>query len=400
MHMNSEIINKKNPHIITVGAVLPRFNLDGGINSATLTSLLDHGLQSMIDQGIGAVLCDNSDYAVALFQKYIPVAPYDQMMTYMRKREDIEVISTLDQLSSEKALELLTTANNLRINMEAVAAEKGHEITHSYIYQHVGADDKYPRPSHNTSYAPLHLHVTAFGPHLDQFKAFDTLPSLNMRDSKYKHLENDPTTLIVLELIRAIFPENFSGAYQKSNSAAIMLSINDINEPISIDEIRLLQRISVEWKNIFREISHCFSDYSLDSNDRPIPFAFKQISENLKTLFTKSPYKILSERSKKILMAISGLLKPSSEVDEWAWFYKDICGAITFEFDIKNQKRSLILSPRITMATSRHYPAMTPAILRIRDEKKHQDYSTVNPVAVEELYPIYSRIIQKMQISV
>jgi len=387
---------KGQPLVFSAGSVVPKFNIPGDIDNATMSSLYPGGFQKIVDLGIGTVLTRFNTQTLVLFPKYVPTAPYEQMATLIPNHKGIQTVSTVDQISADTLFNVLTTMNNIRLAMEEVARTSNDEITHTYIYQHLGPDDVLPKKPYNPSYAPLHLHVTAYGPHFERFSSFTPAKSIDMRSPEYRHFDRDPTIIVARDLFQRIFKDEFPNAHQKGQSAAIILSTTDINSLITRDEVIVLQRVIREWKKHLRKVQSCYTDFQKDANGRPVPYSVEQRLENLNKLFTRPPYDSLSEPSKHMLFSIARLLKPSDQVNEWSWFYRGIAGSFAYEFDWTNDTRSLILSPRITTSKSSwHYPAMTPAFVRVRDKGREPGPNDLDPRATEELYPIFRAIIAK-----
>jgi hypothetical protein len=392
---------KQRPYAVAVGPVVPKFDIVGDIDNATMSSLYFGGFKEIVNQGIGMVLKRFKTHTLVLFPKYVPTAPYEQMATLIRNHEGIPIVTTIDQISADTLFDTLITMNKIRLAMEEVARTNKDEISHTYIYQHLGPDDVLPKKPYNPSYAPLHLHVSAYGSHFDRFSSFSATERINMRSREYRHFDRDPIIIVVRDLFQKIFKNEFPDAHQKGQSAAIILSTTDINSPITRDEVVVLQRVIKEWKKHLREVQSCYTDFQQDANGRPVPYPVEQRLENLDKLFSRVPYDSLTESSKHMLVSIARLLKPSDQVDEWSWFYRGIAGSFAFEFDWTNRTRSLILSPRITTSKSSwHYPAMTPAVVRVRNKGKEPGPNDLDPRAIAELYPIFQAIISnynKMQ---
>ena len=367
--------------------ILPKFDVAGGMNSATFAELYKAGLYDFFERGLAHKVWENDHHSFTLYPKTIPSLPYEALATLLPKHDINKQIKTIDELSPDILLELLNSAMSTLSALRETALEDGYTPRHGFIFQHVGPNDAYPKASFNTSYLPLHFHIQLYGYSLDNFRLFSKANPINITSPEYKHFFHDAATLVARDLL-----ESSGVDVKRRGKTALELDEQPLDK--QFDQLDALQLIAFQqaWKHHWFTIASCFTDFSGDSYDRYALYEKNERLARLKTLI-EGEYGCLSEEARLALTILAQELKDEEE-NSCFWTYKGVNGSAGYVIDYEKGSKVLVFSPKLFTNSYRHFDVVGQDFIITKD-KFSDELASQNHT--EQILDIQRRLISKLQ---
>ena len=335
------------PQVFYSSNVVPKFRAN--LDRSSLHTLLDAGLQEMIDNGVALQVVQlEAPYTIVIFPKSSPSRPFELMMTVLPQHDGVPARSSLNDFSDTDAQTILQIGTDLLAALHKVCVDMNLPTDDAYVIQHFNPRDLFPKAKFNGGVAHFHLHAQLYGHSLGSFPDTFT-PKKKLREYRgANRLKTDSFVRVFFDLIKLSFPElNLS----RKNSGCICFHESDSKQPITEEDANVVKNILKKWDELWGIIASCFGTVDLENPDNTTLLSESERIDRVNKLIAEYE---LDAQSQKVLRFLATNIKERDK-NIWRNFYHGPNGALGFH-DRPNHVREWLVAPRAMRSWSRHLP--------------------------------------------
>lgn len=339
--------NKIRPQIYSTYRSSPPYGTltQDELRTSTFEALSLNGLQNDINEGTARILDDTGKYVIFTRQKTAAYTPIEIMFNCW-PHDGYDIAHSVDEVPFKERLSLFKWVNKGIEAVQKVAKNHQRPLEKINIEQHIAKEEAEGKHFFSLSYPHAHIHV--YGIPVQPLGAEEGFNESILK-SEDRGIYIDPTIFIAFDFIKKHYP-NIDFKLNLGTSA-IELDMN-FSTSITSQEIKLITDVMQYWKKTWKEVASCFTDFSLDENNRYVLLLKDQRQKLVEKLINDNDF--LSNESQGVLKWLVAHLKPSdfsNYVRKLSTLYKGVAGSWNINIDLLEKKKKLILAPRI-IATS------------------------------------------------